>query len=134
VLFPGEGFDLILGIGIDLVNIKRMEIACKRRTQHFQRKLFSPREIRYCSSKKNLFLHLSANFAAKEAFIKAVGTGLIKGQKWTDIEIVRDELGAPKVNLLGPMKKLVKKRGVNQILLSLSHTKDYAVSVVVLTG
>lgn len=125
---------MIVGVGVDVVEIERMRAACNRRTQHFLRRIFTPREIEYCYSQKEPFSHLSARFAAKEALLKALGIGWGRGTSWTDIETVRDGLGAPRLNFVGPLAEKMRERGVREAMVSLSHAGDYAVALVVLTG
>ncbi len=125
---------LIIGVGVDMVKIERMRNACNRRTQRFLRRVFTPQEIGYCYSQKEPFSHLSARFAAKEAMLKALGVGWGGGTKWTDIEVARDGLGAPRLNPVGPLKEKMEERGVRKAVVSLSHASDYAIAVVVLTG
>ncbi|HYA21674.1 MAG TPA: holo-ACP synthase [Thermoproteota archaeon] len=124
----------VRGVGVDIVRIERMRIACSRRTQRFLRRIFTPQEIGYCYGQKEPYSHLSARFAAKEATLKALGVGLGRGAKWTDIEVYRDERGAPKLNIVGPLRERMEERGARDSMTSLSHTGDYAVAVVVLTG
>lgn len=125
---------MILGIGIDIVKIERMRNACHRRTPHFVEKIYTKREIEYCYSKKEPFSDLSARFAAKEALLKAFGIGWGRGISWTDMEIVEDGLGAPKLNFFGSLEEKAREMGIKEAMLSLSHTGDYAIAVVVLVG
>ena len=125
---------MILGIGIDIVKVERIKAAYKRLKYSFLKKVFTQKEIEYAFSKKDPFIHLSARFAAKEAFLKALGTGWSQGIKWTDIEVIESQNGAPKITFSGVLSEKAKKKGVKNALLSLSHDKMDAVAVVVLTG
>jgi len=123
----------IKGVGVDIVKIERMRTACNRRSQRFLKRIFTSQEIGYCCNQKEPFSHLSARFAAKEATLKALGLGWGRDARWTDIEVARDELGAPRLNLVGSLKEKTKGMGIRRSAVSLSHTGDYAIAVVVLT-
>ncbi len=110
------------GIGIDIIEIHRVKDAVKQFKDKFLKRIFTQRELKYCSSKKALkFPELAARFAAKEAYSKAIGTG-IKGIYWKEIEVINDCLGKPNIYV---NRKLVKRA-----MVSLSHSKDYATAVV----
>ncbi|OYT46178.1 ACP synthase [Candidatus Bathyarchaeota archaeon] len=125
---------MIVGIGVDLVRIERMRAAVSRRTERFLKRIFTQQEIEDCYREKDPFPHLSARFAAKEAVLKAFGLGWGRGIKWTDIEITKDEWGAPRVNFFGLLKEKAKEKRVKQVMLSLSHEGQYAIAFVLLTG
>jgi len=123
---------MILGIGIDIIDIPRVKRIAEEYGPDFIAKLFSEGEIAYCNSKKTPEINFAARFAAKEALLKALGTGMRAGIDWKDIEVVSDEMGNPSISLTGRAKQLADERGVAAIHLSLSHTADYAAAVVVL--
>jgi holo-[acyl-carrier protein] synthase len=124
---------MIVGIGVDLVKIDRMSKAEKNHSGFIER-LFSEREREYCSKQKFPAQHYAARFAAKEAVLKAIGTGWSAGVKWTDMEVLHGEGGGPIVNITGRVKDLMDLKGVKQVLLSYSHDGEYAVAQVVLVG
>jgi holo-[acyl-carrier protein] synthase len=124
---------MIIGIGVDLAKIERIDKAGKNHSGFLER-VFTERERDYCSKQKFAAQHYAARFAAKEAMLKAIGTGWSAGMKWTDIEVLHGEGGGPIVNIAGRVKDLLDLRGVKQILLSYSHDGDYAVAQVVLVG
>jgi len=124
---------MIIGIGVDLVKIDRINKAGKNHTGFLER-LFTEREREYCSKQKFPAQHYAARFAAKEAVLKAIGTGWSAGVKWTDMEVLHGEGGGPIVNISGRVKDLMDLKGVKQILLSYSHDEGYAVAQVVLVG
>ncbi len=95
-------------------------------------RVFTPQERSYALQKRDPAPHLAARFAAKEAFLKALGTGLRDGLAWQQIEIERDSLGCPELNLSGRAAELMRQRGARQAHLSYSHDGDYAVATVVL--
>lgn len=116
-------------IGIDLVEVPRIAQAIKRYGDRFVSRVFTPWEIQYCSSKINPELSFAARFAVKEAVFKAIGTGFSEGVKWTSVEVVNDKRGQPEVRLgLGIRKHI----GDKKIIISLSHTKEYAMASAVL--
>jgi holo-[acyl-carrier protein] synthase len=127
------GENVIVGIGIDLVKIDRIDKAGKDHPGFLER-VFTVREREYCARQKYPAQHYAGRFAAKEAVLKAIGTGWSAGVKWTDIEVLHGEGGGPIVNLSGRVKDLMDLRGVKQTLLSYSHDEGYAVAQVVLVG
>ncbi len=124
---------MIVGIGVDLVKIDRIDRAGKNH-EGFLERLFTDREREYCSRQKFPAQHYAARFAAKEALLKAIGTGWSAGIKWTDMEVLHGEGGGPILNLSGRVKDLMDLKGVKQALLSYSHDEGYAVAQVVLVG
>ena len=124
---------MIVGIGVDLVKIDRIDKAGKNH-EGFLERLFTDREREYCSRQKFPAQHYAARFAAKEAVLKAIGTGWSAGIKWTDMEVLHGEGGGPILNLSGRVKDLMDLKGVKQALLSYSHDEGYAVAQVVLVG
>jgi len=113
-----------VGIGTDIVEINRIRSAVKQYKDRFLRKIFTDRELTYCRKKKALrFPELAARFAAKEAYSKAIGTGIV-GIKWKEIEIINSANGKPHI--------YVKRKLNNKALVSLSHSLKYATAVVLL--
>ena len=125
----------VMGIGIDLVENERMRKTLRRWSRSFKDKIFLPRERAYCDTRAEPWNHYAGRFAVKEAVSKAFGTGVSEHIGWLDIEVVRDrKTGAPSVRLSAKGEKLAKKRGVEQVLVSLSHTRHYAVAQALLLG
>jgi holo-[acyl-carrier protein] synthase len=124
---------MIIGIGTDLVKISRIE---KAGGDHpgFLERVFTKKEREYCNRQKFPAQHYAARFASKEAVLKAFGTGLSAGMKWTDIEVLHGEGGGPIVNISGVAKDLADLKGIMQIMLSYSHDEGYAVAHAVLIG
>lgn len=116
----------IYGIGIDVVETKRIEHSLERFGDRFLKRIYLPGELDYCHSMKFSPLHLAARFAAKEAISKAFGTGIGKTIGWTDMEIVKVERGAPQAVLHGGAQRYAAELGVTKVLCSLSHTEHYA--------
>jgi holo-[acyl-carrier protein] synthase len=125
---------MILGIGIDIVKVDRIEKAVERWSDSFTKRVFTDRELAYCVKQKRPALHLAARFGAKEAVMKAFGTGHSGGVKWTDVEVLNDEKGKPVVTLSGALRDLAAGMGVSEAMISMSHDTAYAVSQAILTG
>ena len=124
---------MIVGIGVDLVQIDRIDKAGKSHPGFIER-VFTESEREYCARQKYPAQHYAGRFAAKEALLKAIGTGWSAGVKWTDMEVLHGEGGGPIINISGKVKDFMDLRGVTQILLSYSHDAGYAVAQVVLVG
>ncbi len=123
---------MIFGIGIDLVKNKRIENALRRWGERFQQKAFTAEEIQYCLRKKDPSPSFAARFAAKEAFVKALGTGLRRGVHLRNVGVQRGPLGKPILKLSGRASELCAKEGICSVFLSLTHDEDYSSAVVVL--
>ena len=117
----------MLTTGVDIIEIPRIKQTLDRYGQRFLDRIFTPDEIAYCRGRAP---NLAGRFAAKEATMKALGTG-VRGVSWKDIEVVRAESGAPSVRLHGRAKKRAERLHVNEISLSMSHSREYAVAFVV---
>jgi len=123
---------MISGVGIDLVENSRMEKIIKRWGRKFLGRIYSQGEIEYCGKYANESIHYGARFAAKESFLKALGLGLGMGVKLSDIEVVNNENGEPSLVLHGEAKRVMNKRKITKIHLSLTHTKTYSSAIVLL--
>ena len=122
---------MILGIGIDLIEVARIESSYERFGERFVTRILLPGEINYCLSHKKPGPFLAARFAAKEAISKAFGTGIGAQLGWQDMEVARKESGEPFVILHGKGKKLFEERGAKNLLISLSHTEVHATAVAI---
>ncbi len=125
---------IILGIGMDIVETKRIAESLERFGDRFLHRVFLEGEIVYSRSMKYPHLHLAARFAAKEAISKAFGTGIGREVGWRDLEIMREPGGRPLVVLHGRAVEYAKTRGVREIHVSLSHTADYGAASAVIVG
>jgi holo-[acyl-carrier protein] synthase len=123
---------VILGVGIDLVEVSRIDASYQRFGDRFLRRLLRPSEIAYCLSHKFPAPHLAARFAAKEAISKAFGTGIGRELGWQDMEVMRKESGQPFIVLHGGGGVLLRLRRASQVHISLSHTQSHATAVAVL--
>jgi len=125
---------LIIGTGIDIAEIARFERFVKEDNQPLFRRLFTRREMDYCFARKLAAQHLALRFAAKESFLKALGTGLRDGINWLDIEVVNNELGKPVLELSGKAADFFVAAGGWKSHLSMSHDAGAAVAMVILEG
>lgn len=122
---------MIFGIGTDIIEVRRVGDKLAR-TKRLKEKVFTPREIEYCEARKMSAQHFAARFSAKEAFLKAMGTGWSGGSKFDEIEVVNDALGKPELFVHGKVKEFCEAHGITGMEVSLSHIKDLAQAVVVL--
>jgi holo-[acyl-carrier protein] synthase len=125
---------MILGTGIDIIEVARIQASHERFGERFLHRVLLPDEIAYCLSHKIPGPFLAARFAAKEAISKSFGTGIGAQLSWQDMEIRRKDSGEPFVVLHGKGKELFQSRGAKQLLVSLSHTANYAAATAVLEG
>jgi holo-[acyl-carrier protein] synthase len=114
-------------IGVDIVEVPRVERLI-RKYERVQERLFTELEIDYCRGRGRCYEHMAARFAAKEAVLKALGTGLGSGMRWTDVEVVNEENGRPYVRLAGGVAAFAERHGVQQLEVSLSHTTGLALA------
>src|SRR5664279_1046549 len=125
---------MILGTGIDIIEVARIASSFEKFGERFMNRILLPDEIAYCLSHKNPAPFLAARFAAKEAISKAFGTGIGAALGWQDMEICKKDSGEPFVVLHGNGKKLFESRDAKRLLVSLSHTENYAAVTAVLEG
>jgi holo-[acyl-carrier protein] synthase len=120
---------LITGIGVDIIQLRRIKSAIERWQERFIFRVYTEGEINYCRQQKMEFIHFAARFAAKEATMKALGRRV----GWKDIEIVNDERGKPSIRLSGGARKVTMEQQTEKIFLSLSHDGAYVIAQVVAT-
>ena len=123
---------MIVGTGIDIVEVERVAAALERFGERFLRRVFTPAEIRYCDSKKNRAERYAARFAAKEAAFKALGTGWNQGVAWREVEVGHAPGGRPTLSFTGRAAEHAQRLGMKRAALSLSHTQQQAVAQVIL--
>ncbi|MEI8134888.1 MAG: holo-ACP synthase [bacterium] len=125
---------MIFGIGIDTIEVKRIEETIAQYGDQFLKRIFTESEIGYCTSRKNSSEHFAARFAAKEAFSKAIGTGIRRGFIWKEVEVGKEFSGKPVVILRDSM--IVKTASIVKsefhIQLSLTHTKEIAEAIAII--
>ncbi|MBW1645137.1 MAG: holo-ACP synthase [Deltaproteobacteria bacterium] len=120
-------------IGTDIVRIERVAALLDRYGDRFRQRVFTPGEIAYCQGKKQPAIHFAARFGAKEAMLKALGTGLSQGITWKDVEVCRQRGAAPYLRLHGRAAEIFQSRGFRQTLVSLSHEQEFALAFVVIS-
>lgn len=123
---------MIYGTGVDIVDISRFDRFQREGNDSIFQRLFTESEIGYCSAKKYSAQHYALRFAAKEAFLKALGTGLREGISWKEMEVTNDPLGKPDLRLSGQARELFERAGLANVFLSLSHDANMAIAMVVL--
>ncbi len=126
--------EMILGMGTDLTEIGRVQKSIDRFGERFLERVYTPGEIAYCMTKKGFAESFAARFAAKEAAAKALGTGISRGVSWKEFEVMRAPSGKPSMVLHGRAAQLAEELGVARISLSLTHSREMALAVVVMEG
>lgn len=122
---------MIVGMGLDIAEIDRIQSAIERHGRPFIERLFTPAEIAYCERHKNKFERFAGRFAVKEAAMKALGTGWRHGVRWRDIEITNLPGGKPTLRLSGVASEFAAKLGVKNISLSITHSGNFALAQVI---
>ena len=125
---------MIVGIGVDIVEVDRMRSAIARYGDHFMRRVFTADEAAYCRLCAHPEQRFATRFAAKEAALKALGVGWTQGVQFTEVEVTNNALGAPFVTFRGRALELSEGLGVARIHVSLTHHKDFAIAQVLLEG
>jgi len=125
---------VILGTGIDLAEVPRVRAAIERYGRRFIERIYTPAEIAYVERKANRYERYAARFAAKEAGMKAIGTGWRHGVRWQDFEVVNLPSGRPTLKLHGVAARVAERLGVRAISLSLTHTAQQGMAFVILEG
>lgn len=123
---------MILGTGVDIVEVFRMRDAINKWGDGFLTKIFTPREIKYSNSRRFSFQHFAARFAAKEAVVKAFGDPRRNPIRLTDIEVLNDKEGKPVIEFHDDALRIKKKKKVDDIVISMSHSKNYAIANAIL--
>jgi holo-[acyl-carrier protein] synthase len=122
---------MIVGIGTDIIEVERIRKHIEAGFG-FREKVFTTKEIDYCEGKVNKAQNYAARFSAKEAFLKAVGTGMRQGLSFTDVEVVNNDLGKPEMHLYGQALELIKRMGVTNLQISMTHLRDWVNAIVIL--
>ncbi len=124
----------VIGVGVDLVEVGRMQEVLERHPKRFPERVFTEAEAAYCRRSVHAAERFAARFAAKEAVMKALGTGWDRGVAFRDIEVTRKPSGVPGVRLTGIAREVAERLGVARIDLSLSHSREHAIAMVVFSG
>ena len=123
---------MIVGLGTDLAEVSRIRHAVERYGNRFVERIFTPAEIRYVERKANKYERYAARFAAKEAGMKAIGTGWSQKVRWQDFEVANKPSGEPTLRFHGAAAQIAARRGARNVVLSLTHTAEVAMAVVIL--
>jgi holo-[acyl-carrier protein] synthase len=122
---------MIIGLGTDIVEITRIGQMIERHGELFLQRVYTEAEIRYCQQRKEAMQHYAGRWAAKEAVMKTLGTGFTRGVGWQDIEVANRRSGEPKIVLSGGAKELAAQRGIDEILITISHCRAYATATAI---
>ena len=125
---------MIIGVGIDIIEISRIQEAINRSGERFTRRVFTEGERVYCEARRLSAMHYAGRFAAKEAAFKALGTGWAGEIKWTDVEVVNPGSGPPTLLFSGAALARFQELGATTAHLSISHSRDYATATAILEG
>ena len=125
---------MIVGMGIDIAEVKRIGAVIESQKERFLRRVFTLDEVAYCEQFKNRYERYAGRFAVKEATMKALGTGWSRGVRWVDLEVVRERSGRPTLALKGEAKKIADALGVKNIAVSITHTAEQAIAQVIFEG
>lgn len=122
---------MIVGLGLDIAEIDRIKAAIERHGAAFLERIFTPNEVAYCGRFKNKFERFAGRFAAKEAAMKALGTGWSGGVRWRDIEVAREPSGKPTLQLAGAARQIADRLGTRTIALTITHSGNFALAEVI---
>jgi holo-[acyl-carrier protein] synthase len=120
---------MIDAVGVDIADVKRIKTSLERWGERFVARIFSPREAEYCRRHRDEALRFAARFAAKEAFIKCMGSA--RGIRWHEIELLNDRTGKPVFRFSEDIRKILDRKKIRKVHVSISHTAEYAVAFVV---
>jgi len=124
----------VVGIGTDIIECLRIAKMIERHGELFIGRVYTTAEIEYCSRRKAATQHFAGRWAAKEAVLKAMGTGWAKGIHWTDIEVANDMGGKPRIRLGGAARDVCEKMRIAEMLISISHCRSYATAYALALG
>jgi len=122
---------LIVGMGVDIAEVERIQAAIEKRGAAFLKRIYTPKEAAYCERFKNKYERFAGRFAVKEAAMKALGTGWQHGVRWVDLEVVREKSGRPTLAISGEAGKIAARLGVKNIAVSITHTAEQALALVI---
>lgn len=122
---------VVIGLGTDIVEIARIAKMIERHADSFINRIYTTDEIRYCQKRKHCNEAFAGRWAAKEAIMKVLGTGFVKGIGWLDIEILNEKSGQPFVNIRGGAGEYAEKIGIDEFLITISHCKAYATATAI---
>ena len=121
----------IVGLGTDIVEIVRIGRMIERHGEQFLQRVYTDEEIRYCQRRKECYQHFAGRWAAKEAIMKTLGTGFVRGVGWQDIEIITQKNGQPFVNIRGGAREHAESLEIDEVLVTISHCRNYATATAI---
>ncbi len=121
----------VVGIGTDIIEVARIAEMIQKHEEMFLTRVYTKDEILYCSARKAASQHYAGRWAAKEAMLKALGTGWAKGIRWTDIEVKHDNAGQPRLELWGAARQIAADLGITDVKISISHCRAFAIAYVI---
>ena len=124
----------IIGIGTDIVECVRIAKMIERHGELFLERVYTSNEMLYCSQRKAATQHYAGRWAAKEAVLKALGTGWTRGIQWTDIEVQNDPVGRPRIDLQGAALEISQEMGIEEMMISISHCRSHATAYALAAG
>ena len=124
----------VIGIGTDIIEVARIGQMIEKHDELFLRRVFTTSEIEYCAGRKAAMQHYAGRWAAKEAALKALGTGWAKGIHWTDMEVANLPGGKPELRIHGVAQRISSEMGIQQMQVSISHCRTFAVAYVIALG
>ena len=124
----------IVGLGTDIIECLRIAKMIERHGEAFLHRVYTANEIGYCSARKSATQHYAGRWAAKEAVLKALGTGWIRGITWRDVEIRNEVGGAPNILLTGGAKETADRLGIDEMLITISHCRSHATATAIALG
>jgi holo-[acyl-carrier protein] synthase len=122
---------MIVGLGTDIVEIVRIGRLIERHGDHFLHRIYTDEEIQYCQRRREYLQHYAGRWAAKEAVMKVLGTGLAQHVSWKDIEVLSRPSGEPEVTLHGPVREVAARRGIERVWVTVSHCRAYATATAI---
>lgn len=122
---------MIVGLGTDIIEIVRIGRMVERHGEVFLNRVFTEGEIRYCQRRKECYQHYAGRWAAKEAVMKTLGTGWVKGVRWRDIEVEVEKSGKPNIRMHGGAKEYAESLEIDDILITISHCRAYATATAI---
>lgn len=128
---PNGKPSFVVGLGTDIVEIVRIGRMVERHGEAFLNRVYTDEEIRYCQKRRECYQHFAGRWAAKEAVMKTLGTGWVRGVSWRDIEVGSEKSGRPVVQISGGTKEFTDKLGIDEVLITISHCRSYATATAV---
>lgn len=125
---------MIVGLGTDIIEIHRIADMVERHGENFLNRIYTSDEVTYCQKRKESNQHLAGRWAVKEAVMKALGTGFVKGIHFRDIEVTSERSGKPILLLHGGARDRAEQLGIDQVLISISHCREYATATAIGVG